>query len=151
MFKKIIVPVDGSEPSWQALKYAVELSGKFDGELLIFHIIQPLYDANLLDVQIDGNLLLAQMDDLKQNAGSVLDSAKEKIAGLTGKFTTRTEFGHPAECIIKLAAETGSDAIVIGSRGLSGITEFVLGSVSSSVAHKAKVPVLIVKGPDETL
>ena len=55
------------------------------------------------------------------------------------------EVGHPSERIIALSKKVQADAIVIGSRGLSGIAEFFLGSVSSKVSQYAAVPVLIVK------
>ena len=55
------------------------------------------------------------------------------------------EVGHPSERILSVAKKTSCDAIVIGSRGLSGIAEFLLGSVSSKVSQYATIPVLIVK------
>lgn len=55
------------------------------------------------------------------------------------------EVGHPSERILAAAKEAAADAIVLGSRGLSGIAEFFLGSVSSKIAQYATIPVLIVK------
>jgi nucleotide-binding universal stress UspA family protein len=145
VLKKILVPVDGSEPSWRALQYAAEIGTKFESELSIVHIIQPFYNAGLLSLPIDSGLLAMQIDDMKKNAESILESAKEKLATYPVKVTAKTETGHPSERILKAAEEMGCDAIVIGSRGLSGIAEFVLGSVSSNVSQYAKIPVLIVK------
>lgn len=53
--------------------------------------------------------------------------------------------GSPAEIILNYAKEQGADVIVIGSRGLGGIREFVLGSVSHNVVQSARIPVLVVK------
>jgi nucleotide-binding universal stress UspA family protein len=53
--------------------------------------------------------------------------------------------GSPAEVILSYAKEHGADVIVIGSRGLGGIREFVLGSVSHNVVQSARIPVLVVK------
>ena len=53
--------------------------------------------------------------------------------------------GAPAEVILEYAKQNGVDLIVIGSRGLGGIREFVLGSVSHNVVQHAKIPVLVVK------
>jgi nucleotide-binding universal stress UspA family protein len=145
MFKKILVPVDGSDPSWHALKYAAEIGVRFEGELLVVHIVQPFYNAELLALPINSGLLAAQMDDMKKNAGAILEMAKEKTASYPIKLTAKVETGHPSAQILKIAEETGCNAIVIGSRGLSGLAEFVLGSVSSNVSQCAKIPVLIVK------
>jgi nucleotide-binding universal stress UspA family protein len=145
VLKKILVPLDGSEPSWRALQYAAEIGAKFGGELSIIHVIQPFYNAGLLSLPIDSGLLAMQIDDMKKNAENILEAAKEKLASYSLKTTAKIETGHPSERILKAAEETGCDAIVIGSRGLSGIAEFVLGSVSSNVSQYANVPVLIVK------
>ena len=53
MFKKILVPVDGSEGSWRALDTAVELGKKFGGELHVINVIQPYNNAALLAVPLD--------------------------------------------------------------------------------------------------
>lgn len=145
MFKKILVPMDGSEPSCQALEYAQMIGEKFNSELLICHIIQPFYNAGFLAIPVDNNLLTSQMEEMKANAKKILDSAKEKLADYPAAIDIKVETGHPSERILSLATEEGCDVIVIGSRGLSGIAEFVLGSVSSNVSQYAKIPVLIVK------
>ena len=149
MFKKILVPVDGSEPSWQALEYAGKIGEKFMSEILVCHIIQPFYNAGFLAIPVDNGLLAAQMDDMKVNAQSILDIAKDKLSSYPATISTKVETGHPSERILSLAAEEHCDSIVIGSRGLSGIAEFVLGSVSSNVAQYAHIPVLIVKSDKE--
>ena len=53
MFKKILVPVDGSESAWRALEQAAILAGKFEGELLVMTVIQPYNNAALLAVPLD--------------------------------------------------------------------------------------------------
>jgi len=63
----------------------------------------------------------------------------------TIKFETLLKFGSPAKSIITLAKDEHFDLIVVGSQGLSGFSEFLLGSVSNKISHDATVPVLIVK------
>ncbi len=53
--------------------------------------------------------------------------------------------GHPSKVILDLSESIGVDLVIVGSRGLGGVKEFMLGSVSHSVARHASVPVLIVK------
>ena len=113
MFKKILVPVDGSETAWRALNNALEIGKKFESEILVVNVIQPYNNAALLAVP--------------------------------HKVEYDMEVGHPSERIIALSKKVEADAIVLGSRGLSGIAEFFLGSVSSKVSQYATVPVLIVK------
>ncbi len=145
MFKKILVPVDGSEGSWRAMSAAVEIGAKFAGDLVVVNVIQPYNNAALLAVPLDHATISQGNSELEKIGDKVLEMAEEKLAGYPGKAEYHLEVGHPSERIIALAKKAGCDAIVIGSRGLSGIAEFFLGSVSSKVSQYADVPVLIVK------
>lgn len=145
MFKKILVPVDGSEGSWRALNTAVELGEKFDSELIVVNVIQPYNNAALLAVPLDHATVSQGNSELEKIGDKVLEMAQERLESYKGEKSFNLEIGHPSERIIALAKKAKADAIVIGSRGLSGIAEFFLGSVSSKVSQYADVPVLIVK------
>ena len=145
MFKKILVPVDGSSTSWRALETAKDLAVKFDGELIVAHIVQTYSSADLYINSLDQTAVAAENDQLTRIGSSVLDTARTKMEGFTGKVDYLMDVGHASDRIIELSKDKHADAIVIGSRGLSGIAEFFLGSVSSRVAQYAAVPVLIVK------
>jgi len=145
MFKEILVPIDGSETSWRAVEEAQLLAEKFDGELHIINVIQPYNNAALLAVPLDQATITQGNSELEKIGDKVLTIAKEKVAGFKGKVDFALEVGHPSERIIAFAKKGNCDSIVIGSRGLSGIAEFFLGSVSSKVSQYATVPVLIVK------
>lgn len=145
MFKKILVPVDGSEGSWRALNSAVELGEKFGSELIVVNVIQPYNNAALLAVPLDHATVSQGNSELEKIGDKVLEMAQERLESYKGEKEFNLEIGHPSERIIALAKKAKADAIVIGSRGLSGIAEFFLGSVSSKVSQYADVPVLIVK------
>lgn len=146
MIKKILVPVDGSEGSWRALSQAVEIGEKFASDLLVVNVIQPYNNAALLAVPLDHVTVSKGNSELEKIGDKVLEMARDKLlAYAAGKVELALEVGHPSERIIALAKKAEVDFIVIGSRGLSGIAEFFLGSVSSKVSQYASVPVLIVK------
>ena len=145
MFEKILVPVDGSETSWRALAEAKELAEAFKGELLVVNVIQPYNNSAMLVVPLDQATISQGNEELTKIGNSVLDTAKEKLKDFKGKAEFDLEVGHPSERVLAVCKEKKCTAIVIGSRGLSGIAEFFLGSVSSKVSQYADVPVLIVK------
>lgn len=145
MFKNILVPVDGSEGSWRALNSAVALGEKFDSELTVVNVIQPYNNAALLAVPLDNATITQGNSELEKVGDRVLEMAQERLENYEGKVEYCLEVGHPSERILALAKKSKCDAIVLGSRGLSGIAEFFLGSVSSKVSQYATVPVLIVK------
>ncbi len=145
MFTKILVPVDGSETSWRAMDEAKKLAVKFVGEIVVINVIQPYNNAALLAVPLDQATINQGNSELTKIGDKVLETAKERMADFKGKSDFVLEVGHPSERILAVAKDKGCDTIVIGSRGLSGIAEFFLGSVSSKVAQYSELPVLIVK------
>ncbi|MCH3951681.1 MAG: universal stress protein [Acidaminococcus sp.] len=145
MFEKILVPVDGSETSWRAMEEARQLAEAFKGELVVINVVQPYNNAALLVVPLDQATISQGNAELTKLGNSVLETAKEKMKDFKGKVEFILEVGHPSERILAVSKDKNCTAIVIGSRGLSGIAEFFLGSVSSKVSQYATVPVLIVK------
>lgn len=145
MFNKILIPVDGSEGSWRALENAVAIGEKFGAELVVATVIQPYNNATLLSVPLDTKTITEGNSELEKVGDKVLQMAAERLIDYKGKVNYCLEIGHPSERIIALAKKEKVETIVIGSRGLSGIAEFFLGSVSSKVSQYADVPVLIVK------
>ena len=145
MFKKILVPVDGSQPSWKALDTARSLAEKYDGRLLVITVMLPYGSGSFLQMSLDQTLIDQNNAAMKKAGFATLDMAKDKLGSYAGDVEYLEETGNPAELILDACKEKGCDTIVIGSRGLSGVEEFLLGSVSSKVSQYAKVPVVVVK------
>jgi nucleotide-binding universal stress UspA family protein len=150
LFGKILVAVDGSEPSNDALDYAIDIAEKYgSAEVQLVHVIQ-----NISSIVYTGGAGLEPIwigslsDDLEKSGKLILEDAKKKIKEKKAKIkkvSTKLLHGNPADEIVKLAKDGKFDLIVIGSRGLSGVKELILGSVSSKVVNHATVPVLVVK------
>jgi nucleotide-binding universal stress UspA family protein len=145
MFKKILVPVDGSETSWKALETAESLAEKYGGSLIVTNVMVPYGAGNLLQMSLDQTLIDQNNAAMKKAGYATLDMAKDKLADYKGEVEYKEAIGNPAEQILELCKDEKCDTIVIGSRGLSGVEEFLLGSVSSKVSQYAKVPVVVVK------
>ena len=127
---KILVAIDGSESSEKALEYAVQLAKKHKAKV------------KLLNVQ-ESKLFDLKPKVVREVGEHVLSDAAAKVKGL--KLNTQLEFGNPAETIIEVAEKGSYDLIVVGSRGLSSVKRFFLGSVSDDISHHAKCSVLIVR------
>lgn len=145
MFKSILVPFDGSQNAEKALKKAVELAGHFDAEVIILTVYRhhSMLEASLSMVRPNdpGN-----MDDaMRAHAREVGDHGK-KIAAEAGaqKLRAFVKSGPTSRTIIKFAKEHGSDLIVIGSRGMGSMEDYLLGSVSHKVTGLSTLPVLVV-------
>ncbi|MGZ9586549.1 universal stress protein [Paenibacillus marinisediminis] len=142
-FVRVLVAYDGSEPSIKALDHAIhmaETNGKV--ELRILHIFQlPQYfigDAfATASPQVN--------EEIYEFAMQLETQAKEKISFLGDRAQVEVLQGPPGQAILDYADKDHCDLIIIGSRGLSGLKKFVLGSVSLHVVQNSKVPVLVMK------
>ncbi|WP_114416709.1 universal stress protein [Marinospirillum perlucidum] len=146
MFKKILVPVDGSEGALAALEKAVELQKLTSAELLILCVYKhhSLFEASLSMVRPDE--VQIPDDALQEYAKSVAEHAKEK-AKEWGAEQVRAfvKGGRPSKTIVKFAKTKEVDLIVMGSRGTNGDVEgYFMGSVSQRVASHSKCPTLVV-------
>lgn len=148
MFKKILVPTDGSPMALQAAKYARTMAEKFDGEVTLIHVVQNYYNLPAFSMPDTLTIPMSVLSDLEANGRLILAKTKEIFSGFNGKLSTRLEYGPPAKQVVDVAIEEHYSLIVMGCRGLGSLTGLLLGSVSNHVIHYASCPTLIVKGPE---
>lgn len=103
MFKKILVPVDGSETSWRALNNALEIGRKFNSEIVVVNVIQPYNNAALLAVPLDHSTISRGNSELERIGDKVLEYAKGFVGDYPHEVSYDMEVGHPSERIIALA------------------------------------------------
>ena len=140
MYKKILVPVDGSEGGWKALAAAKEVAEAGKSELVVMTVVQVFAGASIMPIPVESGKINEELSNI---ADDILAQAKEKVGGVKAEFVAAP--GRPSKVIVDTVKKSGADLVVIGSRGLSGLAEFFLGSVSSEVAQLSPVSVLIVK------
>lgn len=135
-FAKILVPVDGSKKSFEALDRALTLAGFTHGEVTCIHVIPEVPEGGPRTKEMEKHL--------KEDGDIVLKKASKR-AGINTKFKTRLIRGAPNTETIKLARNGKFDHIVMSTTGKGGSTGDMLGSVSNYVLHKSKVPVYLIK------
>ncbi|MDU4697054.1 MAG: universal stress protein [Paenibacillus sp.] len=143
LFNKIIAAYDGSKAANKALDKAIELCKATPGaKLEVLHV----YDFPRFYVAEGFAPVPTSMNkDFYELAERTAEEAKSRLAAAGLEPNVTMDQGSPAETILEFAQKNGADLIVIGSRGLGGIREFVLGSVSHNVVQHARIPVLVVK------
>ncbi|WP_415311963.1 universal stress protein [Candidatus Nitrosocosmicus sp. FF01] len=141
MFSKILVPVDGSENSKRAFKQALYLSKNLRGEITILHVADAPPTVYLQSQKV--------LDELLEKYSKAREKIFKDYQELAERETIQIKpilvFGDPAKEIAKFSLKDESDLIVIGNRGMGHLKEMIIGSVSTSVIHDAKCPVLLVK------
>jgi len=141
MLKKILVAFDGSQESYKAYDFALRLSKECpskEREITVLSVAQPPEPADITEIKA---VLDSATEYYKKEFKKVFSIAKDN--GIEVK--TDIVAGHPADQIVRYAAENGFDMIVMGQRGMSKIERWLLGSVSRRVATYATCPVVIVK------
>lgn len=144
MLDKILVPIDGSEAAWHALQYACNLGERFDSIITVVHVIQPHYTLPTVALHSQIPFLSVNIEEVEETGYKLIELAKAEMSNYP-QVETLLELGHPAERILSLVKSGDYNLIVIGSRGLSGISEFFLGSISATVSQYSTIPVMIVK------
>lgn len=147
MISKILIATDGSDHAGNALKYAIESAVKWDAQLIILSVIPPLRPILPDPNDFYPTYIPEFEEELEKAYKSILDEAVNTVAKEQPdiKVEARLEKGRPSNVIVAIAKTENVDLIVMGSRGLGGITGSVLGSTSQAVVHSCTKPILIVK------
>ena len=139
---KILVPVDGSALSLEAVRHVLALvRDGLKAEVLLANVQEP---ASLYEIVTVRDPALLQ--DVSAGAGAYLLEAAEALCHAAGvECETAVASGDPAHALIDIALEYGCGAIVIGAHGKGALASALLGSVSLAVVHASPVPVTLVK------
>jgi nucleotide-binding universal stress UspA family protein len=139
MFKRIIVAIDGSDHSYQALIYTRNLAECFGATLWLVHAFP--HTSDLLGYEEYANLVAR-----RESAGQViLDEARWRLGEVNFAVHEELMEGPAAEAILSVAETRQADLIVMGTRGLSSLQGLLLGSVSNKVIHHASCPVMLIR------
>lgn len=140
--KKILVPVDFSEFSAKAIKYAGRFAEQFGAALVLVHVVEPVrYPESVL---IPPEMEEANRERLKLARASLAAFVKKQVpAGLASEAVTR--LGHPFSEISKAAKDFDVDLVVIATHGHTGLKHLFLGSTAERVVRLAPCPVLTVR------
>jgi nucleotide-binding universal stress UspA family protein len=142
MYKKILVPLDGSELAKKALDEAERLAKCFDAEIILFEVIpfMPIYGSPELVTP------LIVDEKQKESAQKYLTHLAEELKKRDIEVTTRVRTGQQVALeIIEFAKESGADLIVMCTHGRSGISRWLLGSVALKVLAHAGAPILLIR------
>jgi len=141
MYKTIVVGTDGSDRAGVAVTHALELARLSGAKLHAVQVVHPAVKTGFSDSS-GGQLELDKMREHAERTTAEL-LAEAQRQGVSAEVHSRAG-DDVAETLIKTAEETGADLIVVGNRGMSGMTRFVLGSVPNKVAHHCPCNLLIV-------
>ncbi|WP_246941753.1 universal stress protein [Bacillus pinisoli] len=139
MYKKIVLASDGSEHSKRAAENAIHIAScSQDSMIEVVYVV----DMGKAKSEVLRNWNSADLSDTRKERMKEVERMTKEV-GVS--YTLTILHGEPGPTIVDYINKNNIDIAVIGSRGLNGLQEFVLGSVSHKVAKRANCPVLIVK------
>lgn len=148
MYRKVLVPVDGSPASMRGLDEALKLAKKTGAEVRLIHVVDEFVlssayapVANISDIFASlkkaGEALLAKAEGHANEAGVQVKTLLVEAIG-----------GRAADQIVQAAREFAADLIVMGTHGRRGIRRIVMGSDAELVVRNADIPVMLVRAPE---
>ncbi|MEW6489130.1 MAG: universal stress protein [Thermodesulfobacteriota bacterium] len=142
-YRKILIPLDGSELAEAAVDAALPLASAFDSELLLLGVLD--LTAGMYDVYSEAFSPVDLRAQLEKFIETALEKARGRVEAQGIAVRTFLEVGVPHEEIARVAQEHGADLIAMTSHGRKGLSHLLLGSVTEKVFRTAPCPVLVVR------
>ena len=146
MISSIVVGTDGSDTATKAVREAAELAAQLGAVVDIVSAYAPVSSQRLREEARQVPDDLQWMVSPREDVDAKLTEAKELAERIGVKeVQLHPREGDPADAILDVAEERGSDLIVVGNKGMTGAKRFLLGSVPNKVSHHAPCSVLIIR------
>jgi len=149
MYKKILIPLDGSKRAEAILPHVEECALCFDSKIIFLEIIEPLY------VYAPSHGYMPQLELERYKQEILIPKIEAYLANLEGKFSeikiaakSIIEEGPVVSTIIKVAEREGVDLIAMASHGRTGLSHVFYGSVAAGVLHRIDRPLLLIRAVD---
>ncbi len=141
MIKRIMVTLDGSEFAERALPYAIELAQKFDAEIELIRVVQPI--IMMSDFGATTYQSLISMEE--KEANTYLRATQHELQQIGVRVHYKLLEGSVADAIIDQAIRDEVDLIVMSTHGRSGLSRWIYGSVATKILEHAPCPVFLVR------
>src|SRR5918997_5616891 len=154
MFARVLVPLDGSALSEQALEYAAAMADRFGAPVTLLFAFEGLDHIAQMFARHDGELDRAKWEEIHRSTDAALAAVRSYLESLAGTFSDRgvavdtavvdVRHGSPADAILGEARKSPDTVIVLSTHGRGGIRRIVFGSTAQKVIESSPVPVLVV-------
>ena len=156
LYRRILVPYDGSKAAAKAFAHALALAAQLrhSPEIVLLNVIETIIipprtgetESSVTNEMVSPEVLRKELYlSMRSNAKRMLSERAEEASREGIKTSVTVRYGYAADEIVRFASEEKVDVLIIGNVGLRGISKIrVLGSVSRSVAERASCPVTIV-------
>lgn len=148
MYKKILLPTDGSKYAEKAAEHAIWIADRSCAEIIVITVMETSSLVGLpaedMIIKIKEMLKEEGKLSLEKISKVLLESKDQGICENEVKMSFVTKEGHPADEILKIIKDENVDLVVMGTSGKHGLDRFLLGSVAEKVVRSSTCPVLVV-------
>lgn len=147
LIKRILIAIDGSNPSLRASVFAVDMAKRFDAELIVLHVIDPRYKELEIAISPRPGKFQEIMERVIENGEKIVETVRQNAVDKDVKVKTDviSDFTSVTNDILEYAKANRVDIIIVGSRGMTGFKKLLIGSVASGVVTYAHCPVIVIK------
>jgi len=142
---RILVPVDFSAHSDEALRYAAALGSRLGASLELLHVVEDPFVSGAWSSEVYVPNVPELLDNLVADAKRRLSDLKDVVVPESVPAATAVLKGRPAHTIVEHAKDGHFDLVVMGTHGRTGLAHLVMGSVAEAVVRRAPCPVLTVR------
>jgi nucleotide-binding universal stress UspA family protein len=148
MYKKILVPLDGSARAEEILPHVEELASKYRSTVLLLRVMEiavRIEGAEFMPLPNGAELVIRAMEDEGKSAAAYLEGVKARLQAKGIATQIRVVHGPVVEALITAAGQEKVDLIAMASHGRTGAARVFYGSVASGVLHRVDRPLLIIR------
>jgi nucleotide-binding universal stress UspA family protein len=142
MYKRVMVPLDGSPLAEGILPFILQIAGPLDLEVVLVRVVQPIPPQAL---EGTGHVVLDDVPARLREAREYLAPVAADLRGRGVRVTTEARHGDPVKELVAAARDAGADLIAMTTHGRSGVGRLLFGSVAEAVLRQANVPVLMMR------
>jgi nucleotide-binding universal stress UspA family protein len=153
MYKKVVVPLDGSELAEHALPHAAAIAKGVGATLHLVRVFDmstlaagavPIADPTLAAAAVSSGVYEQALEAERGKAEDYLKDVAARIKGDVDKLEYSVQQGPTVDLLVSLVEQLPADLVVMTTRGESGLKRFVFGSVTNDLLHRLEIPVLVV-------
>ncbi len=142
MYRRALVPLDGSPLAEAIIPFMLEIAGPLDMEVVLVSVVRPIPPQAL---EGSGHVVMDDVDGRMRDARESLRPVAARLAAKGIRVEVRVRYGEPAAEIVAGAREAEADLIAMTTHGRSGLGRLLFGSVAEAVLRQAELPVFLMR------
>lgn len=142
MYKRALIPLDGSMVAESIIPFILEIAGPLDMEVALLRVLVPVPP---MAVEGTRKVVIEDVEKLRAQAEEYLAPIATELRGKGVRVTTMVRRGEPVAEILSGAREAGADLIAMTTHGRSGLSRLLFGSVAAAVVSDAEIPVFLMR------